>query len=149
MANFSQLRRRQSSREMIFRSQFSVESPEDGDEIAPMGAAATGAAHHRFPSRGANRHSLRRQISEAPDPDEIGEAMWEMRPRYATSAGELKRKIKKEKLAERERKEVSSTLYLLLRWLRNKLPNSCSKGHEIESRLGDLLCISVSGLFLV
>ena len=101
MANFSQLRRRQSSREMIFRSQFSMESPEDEDgDPGPLSQH-----HHRFPARGA-RPSLRRQISEAPDADEMGEAMWEMRPRYATSAGELKRKIKKEKLAERERKEV-------------------------------------------
>ena len=40
------------------------------------------------------------------DPDEMGEIMWEMRPRFATSAGELKRRKKKEMLAERDRKEV-------------------------------------------
>ena len=43
------------------------------------------------------------------DPDEMGEIMWEMRPRFATSAGELKRRKKKEMLAERDRKEVRST----------------------------------------
>ena len=42
------------------------------------------------------------------DPDEMGEIMWEMRPRFATSAGELKRRKKKEMLAERDRKEVSA-----------------------------------------
>ena len=40
------------------------------------------------------------------DPDEMGEIMWEMRPRFATSAGELKRRKKKEMLAERERNQV-------------------------------------------
>ena len=41
------------------------------------------------------------------NPDEMGEIMWEMRPRFATSAGELKRRKKKSILAERDRKEVS------------------------------------------
>ena len=44
------------------------------------------------------------------DPDEMGEIMWEMRPRFATSAGELKRRKKKEMLAERDRKEVRTRL---------------------------------------
>jgi len=69
------------------------------------------------------RQALRRQLSEAPrgtaattaatlethaSPDELGEFMWEMRPRYATSAGELKRRRKHEQLEKRKELEVSS-----------------------------------------
>ena len=101
MANFSQLRRQKSSREIVFRQQLSGDLDIAGDlEMgAPSGPTATG-----FRPRSATRVSLRRQMSEAPDPDEIGSIMWEMRPRRATTAGELRRRKKAK--AERERKEV-------------------------------------------
>jgi hypothetical protein len=130
MANFSQLRRRQSSREVVYRTQFSIHSDEalaERDEDAEgggggitFGAAASGpsaAAGRSFTmaagqgrdaaAAARNRRSFKRQMSQAPNADEMGELMWDMRSRSATSAGELKRKNKKLKMAERERKEVS------------------------------------------
>lgn len=83
MANFSQLRRRQSSREILFRHQFH----EDFE----------GRARHHSVSGRPTPH-FQRQLSETPEHDELASLMWEMRPRYATSAGELKRKHKRDRM---------------------------------------------------
>ena len=125
MANFSQLRRRQSSREMIFRRQLSTLMEDlEGERaelaFAAMATAPGGGGRTRHFSASA-RATLRRQLSEATPPrtsaeqldsDELGELMWEMRPRFATSAGELKRRRKHEWLQEKEweRKEVGAAL---------------------------------------
>ncbi len=122
MANFSQLRRRQSSREILYRTQLSLQSDEGGAEDG-IGLRFAGGRSHTVgahgPAAGAaeaardnvaamrpRARSFRRQMSDAPDPDEMGSIMWEMRSRSHTSAGELKRMRKKERLAERERQEV-------------------------------------------
>ena len=104
MANFSQLRRRQSSREMLYRRQYSFEL--EMEEKSKNDPEAGMQLRKRHPTISGRPSSLKRQISAAPDPDEMGEIMWEMRPRYYTSAGELKRKIRKERKAERDRQEV-------------------------------------------
>lgn len=99
---------------------------------AVAAAAAEGFGRRRHFSASA-RATLRRQLSEAAPrtsaehmgSDELGELMWEMRPRFATSAGELKRRKKHEWLdKERERKEVggekggtSKVLSLALRFI--------------------------------
>ena len=107
MANFSQLRRRQSSREMLYRKQYSFElEMEEKSRNDPEAGMQLRRRHPTISGRPTTGRSLKRQISAAPDPDEMGEIMWEMRPRYYTSAGELKRKIRKERKAERDRQEV-------------------------------------------
>ena len=122
MANFSQLRRRQSSREILWRAQLAgLDLHEDGTATFHPGMAAGAAGRQRRPSA---RASLRRQFSEAASgapsaagsgselskhhasPDEMGEIMWEFRPRFATSAGELKRRHKHKYNEERERQRT-------------------------------------------
>lgn len=86
MANFSQLRRRQSSREILYRSQLSEEFEERRRHHSISG---------RPPISSNQRYS--NWINEGLDEnEEISSLMWEMRPRYATSAGELKRQRNKE-----------------------------------------------------
>lgn len=82
MANFSQLRRRQSSREILYRSQLSEEFEERRRHHSVSGSRPNTSASTRYSH----------WINEGPEEnEEISSLMWEMRPRYATSAGELKR----------------------------------------------------------
>ena len=137
MANFSQLRRRQSSRELLWRSQLAgLDLHEDGTVTFHAGMASVGPRQRR-PSA---RASLRRQFSEAASggasaagsggdlaagaarphasPDEMGEIMWEFRPRYVTSAGELKRRQKHKYNEERERQRTRvSWIFYIFRFL--------------------------------
>lgn len=119
--NFSQLRRRQSSRELLYRRQLSTLM-----EDAEGEAAAMRARHFSATARA----SLRRQLSEAAaatgsaeavaSPDEMGEMMWEMRPRFATSAGELKRRRKHERL-ERQLEREKEKQEKMQVWLQNRI----------------------------
>ena len=84
MANFSQLRRRQSSREILYRSQIS----EEFDERRRHRSVSGSRPNANVPPSARYSH----WINEGPEEnEEISSLMWEMRPRYATSAGELKR----------------------------------------------------------
>ena len=127
MANFSQLRRRQSSREILYRRQFSQEfddihmahlaqvAKEEGEEGGERSRHHSAHAAKQDGGDQKHHHELERQSSQAvehADPDELGTLMWEVRPRCATSAGELKRKYKKERrmTMEKEKQEVRTLL---------------------------------------